>query len=442
MELSNVREVESLERSNKKKKGKKEYILERIKIPNCRYLNDVIYVREKFEFRYDLDFFIHYFDHRFFHKKKFYDMVDTSRWVAQKVIKLVGNTKYRHTDFNKVVDSIAMMMPYYPVPEFLDSVITELNLEYLATGEIKVKYKDRRQRSVIARIKPSKKDSKGGGSLGDIKFYTSNKRRVIEELDASVFDSLVIAPDSTELKEQILMDSLNTVITMKTAQDSIYQIQDSLSILNDSLALTVEERKHVHSILDSLLWSSDSTETKVADRMELHGDITSVPISVDNFEDMILMAEKQKSEQSAERQKRKQAALLRMKEREEAASTEESPEKKKKERKKKEDKPAEEKRSEKREEEKPDFSDLPLAMPNISTEPLPEKEKEEEKKEEPVSVDEEVSPEEEVSTEEAAEPEKKPRKEKKKKKKSRDEENVDESEEDTSESDGELLETP
>lgn len=73
-ELENIREINELEKSGKGRKGKgkkKEFILERIKIPNCRYLNDVIYVRDKFEFRYELDFFVHYFDHRYFHKRSF-----------------------------------------------------------------------------------------------------------------------------------------------------------------------------------------------------------------------------------------------------------------------------------------------------------------------------------------------------------------------------------
>jgi hypothetical protein len=198
MELQNIRDIKELQ----EQKGRKgETILLKIKIPNCRYLNDVYYVRDKFEFRYEYNFFLHYFDHRYFHRKRFYDRVDSTRIVAKHVMKLVGNSKYRHTDFNKIADSVGTILPNYPVVEYLDSVITQLNLEYLATGEIKIKYRNTRQKSIYSKLKPSK--IKQEGSLGDIKFYTGNRRRIIEELDASQFDSLVIADEGDKVKLHI-----------------------------------------------------------------------------------------------------------------------------------------------------------------------------------------------------------------------------------------------
>ena len=274
-------------------------------MPNCRYLNDVIYVRDKFEFRYELDFFIHYFDHRYFHKKKFYDRTDTTRWVAQRVMKLVGNTKYRHTDFNKVVDSVAGMMPYYPVTEYLDTVITQLNLEYLATGEIKIKHKKTRQRSIIARIKPTelKEDSMGvfTGSLGNIKFYTSNKRHIIEQLDASAFDSLLIK-DTLKMEEQALTDSLNAIIAMKNVQDSAVRVQDSLVSLRDSFAVSASVRDSIHSLLDAAIWSdeADSTNMNAMDRMDRSGNVAADPISMTNLDQMIRYVEWQKQNKGKE----------------------------------------------------------------------------------------------------------------------------------------------
>ena len=83
----------------KKDKEKKEIVL-KIKIPNCRYRHEVFYKRGKFEFIYQYDFFLHYFDHRYFHKKKFYDLYDSTRIIARDVIKIVGNSDYLVSDFN------------------------------------------------------------------------------------------------------------------------------------------------------------------------------------------------------------------------------------------------------------------------------------------------------------------------------------------------------
>jgi hypothetical protein len=301
MELQNIRDIKELQ----EQKGRKgETILLKIKIPNCRYLNDVYYVRDKFEFRYEYNFFLHYFDHRYFHRKRFYDRVDSTRIVAKHVMKLVGNSKYRHTDFNKIADSVGTILPNYPVVEYLDSVITQLNLEYLATGEIKIKYRNTRQKSIYSKLKPSK--IKQEGSLGDIKFYTGNRRRIIEELDASQFDSLVIA-DSLSIEEKALADSLNTIIKLKEAQDSIQFVQDSLESLVDSMILRGPERDSIHNKLDQILWGGgeeDSTGTD--DEMdefdpleELQYELPAQPLSYDNLEQMILLAEQQKKNKAS-----------------------------------------------------------------------------------------------------------------------------------------------
>ena len=299
LELQNIRDIKELEKNNKKKGKKSETILLKIKIPNCRYLNDIYYVRGKFEFRYEYDFFLHYFDHRYFHRKKFYDRVDSTRIVAKEVMKLVGNSKYRHTDFNKIADSVATLIPNYPVVEYLDTVITQLNLEYLATGEIKIKFRNSRQKSIYSKLKPSKFGEKG--SLGDIKFYTGNRRRVIEELDASQFDSLVIE-DSLSIEENLLADSLQAIMKIKQGQDSIQAVQDSLEVLLESLSLSGAELDSVHNKLDMILWGGDADSTSSGDgeseefdpMEDLQYDLPSQPLSYDNLEQMILLAEKQK----------------------------------------------------------------------------------------------------------------------------------------------------
>ena len=304
-ELQNVRDVKELER-NKNRKG--DVILRKIKIPNCRYLNDVYYVRDKFEFRYEYDFFLHYFDHRYFHKKKFYDMVDSTRIVAKYVMQLVGKSKYRHTDFNKVADSIAGFLPNYPVVEYLDSVITDLNLEYLATGEIKIKYKGRRQDKILSKILPTKINDEGGGSLGNIKFYTSNRRRVIEELDASQYDSLLIKPDSLQMQEKHLADSLDAVRMKILEQDSLQRIQDSLAMLTNELAMEGSEKDSLHQMLDDMLFggaaadstASDSTllaeEEADAPQKEVLPVAVSDPVSLNDIGKFIKMLEAQRKE--------------------------------------------------------------------------------------------------------------------------------------------------
>ena len=155
----------------------------KIKVPNCYYLNSVIYKRNDFEFTYQLDFFIYYFKQRYDHGRKFYDLGDPYREVAKQVMNLAGNTRYRYTDFNQIVDSIGVLLGY-SVEEHLNNVISELNLEYLATGEIKIKHKNKNQTRIYANVKPSNIDRR---SLGHIYFYTP-KMQVIEWIDASPYN--------------------------------------------------------------------------------------------------------------------------------------------------------------------------------------------------------------------------------------------------------------
>ena len=175
-------EKKKKEKALKKDKDKRQIL--KIKIPNCYYKNSVVYRRGDFEFTYQLDFFVHYFEHRFHHKRKFYDINDSSRIVAKKVMNLVGNTLYRRTDFNQIIDSIGVLLDH-SVEQFLDSIITELNLEYLATGDIKIRHKKSNQTKIYAKINPSKIED---GTLGNITFYTKNKKHIIEHLDASPFE--------------------------------------------------------------------------------------------------------------------------------------------------------------------------------------------------------------------------------------------------------------
>lgn len=180
---------------------------------------------------YQYDFFLHYFDHRYFHRKRFYDLGDSTRVVAKQVMEIVGNTKYRKVDFNEVVDSVAAILPDYPVEEYLDSVITDLNLEYLATGEIKVRYRKRKQKYIYAKYKPSDMER---ASLGNIKFYAMNRRALIEELDASQFDSLLPQPDSANADMMLLADSLDKLKirmmgdTATIGSDGFQSVRDDL----------------------------------------------------------------------------------------------------------------------------------------------------------------------------------------------------------------------
>lgn len=171
-------------------------------------------------------------------------MVDSTRIVARHVKELVGNTKYRKVDFNEVVDSVGAILPDYPVEEYLDSVITDLNLEYLATGEIKIRYKKRKQKFIYAKYKPSNMEQ---ASLGDIKFYTMNRRKLIEELDASAFDSLLEQPDSADADMQLLADSLGKL--------KIRLFGDTSSVSADSFDVVLQmlEEQQDESSRDSLM---------------------------------------------------------------------------------------------------------------------------------------------------------------------------------------------
>ena len=79
-------------------------------------------------------------------------------------------------------------------------------MEYLATGEIKIRYRKRKQKFIYAKYKPSDMEN---ASLGNIKFYAMNRRALIEELDASQYDSLLPQPDSTNADMMLLADSLD-----------------------------------------------------------------------------------------------------------------------------------------------------------------------------------------------------------------------------------------
>ncbi len=215
-ELENERKNE-LEIKESKKNGDGSILL-KVKVPNCYYLNSVVYKRGDFEFTYQLDFFIHYFEHRFHHQRKFYDIDDPHRKTAKLVMNLVGNTQYRRTDFNEVIDSIGILLGH-SVEEPLDTIITELNLEYLATGEVKVKYKKKNQSKIYAKFKPSDTES---NSLGNITFYTRNKKRVIEQLDASQYESYLSPPENAEA------DSTSEYSDINLLQDSLMTINDSL----------------------------------------------------------------------------------------------------------------------------------------------------------------------------------------------------------------------
>ena len=110
--------------------------------------------------------------------------------------------------------------------------MTELNLEYLATGEIKIYYKKRRQKKIRAKYLPSAPDNK---PLGHIKFYTRNRRKVIEELDASPWDSILLAKEDTVDEDMVKMtDSLEK---LRTAAEASSVVLDSLQKQADRQAL-------------------------------------------------------------------------------------------------------------------------------------------------------------------------------------------------------------
>ncbi|MBO7443157.1 MAG: hypothetical protein J6T83_08765, partial [Paludibacteraceae bacterium] len=221
-EMRNMEELKEAEKAQKE--GKSEEIVAKIKIPKCRYLNEVHYDRGKFKFIYDYDFFMYYWHQRYFYKKRFYDRVDTGRVIAKKIMDLVGNTQYRRVLLNDVVDSVMVLLPQYSaIDTLVDSVMTELNLEYLATGEIKIYYKKRRQKKIRAKYLPSAPDNK---PLGHIKFYTRNRRKVIEELDAAPWDSILLAMEDTVDEDMVKMtDSLEK---LRTAAEASSVVLDSL----------------------------------------------------------------------------------------------------------------------------------------------------------------------------------------------------------------------
>ena len=189
-EMLNTREIEDAKRS-RRKDG---IILLRIKIPPCRYLNEVIYKREKFEFVYQLEFFNYYFERRYFHKRQFYDKDDPTRVIAKHVLKLLGNTTHRKTDFNAIIDSVEILVGY-SVDKYLDQVISDINLEYLATGTIKIIYKGKLQRRIYSRVKPSNIEKR---SLGNIRFYSWDKKTLVEQIDASLYDASLPEPEDPD----------------------------------------------------------------------------------------------------------------------------------------------------------------------------------------------------------------------------------------------------
>jgi len=232
------------------KKGRRGYKFLKIKIPDCYYLNKVVYRRDtfQFEFTYQYDFFIHYFEHRFHHKRRFYDLRDakgislnpaatkrdtkepaylikrdsTNRVISSLMMKLVGNTRYRRTDLNKVIDSIGVILGR-SVEEDFDLFISELNLEYIATGDIKFKYKNKNQKRVHATVKPSNIDR---NSLGDITFYTRDNKKVIEHIDASLFNEYLPTPEID------YMDSIMSVSVIGSTLVDTSQIMHIHSIEN------------------------------------------------------------------------------------------------------------------------------------------------------------------------------------------------------------------
>ena len=189
-EMMNTREIDDA----KRRKRKDGIILLKIKVPPCRYLNEVLYKREKFEFVYQLEFFNYYFERRYFYKRHFYNIDDPTRIVAKHVLTLLGNTTYRKTDFNAIIDSIETIVGY-SVDKYLDQIISDINLEYFATGEVKIIYKEKQQSKIYSRIKPSNIKER---SLGNIRFYTWDKKTIIEQMDASLYDASLPEPENPD----------------------------------------------------------------------------------------------------------------------------------------------------------------------------------------------------------------------------------------------------
>jgi len=284
-EMQNERDFKSA------KKGKEGNRILKIKVPNCYYLNSVIYKRGDFEFTYQLDFFVHYFEHRYHHRKKFYDIDDPERKIAWQVMKLAGNTTYRKTNFNEIVDSIGILLDH-SVEELLDMIITELNLEYLATGEIKINYKKKNQTKMYARLKPSDMDNR---SLGNITFYTRDKKRVIEELDAAPFNSYLPLP------EEIYTDSLLNP-KMSLSLDSLSIKSDSLSIKKDSLSLSLPVNNTIKISLDINTSSQKDTLTS-------KGNEVKIETAEENEQGKDVVLQPEKVETTKENQQGKDIAL-------------------------------------------------------------------------------------------------------------------------------------
>jgi len=222
LEMWNVRNIDDA------KNGRKGTLLLKLKIPDCYYLNSVIYQRGDFEFIYQLDFFIHYFHNRYHHRRKFYDMGDTTRVIARQIMNFTGNTKYRKTSLNLIIDSIGSLSGN-PIAEYIDGVISELNLEYLATGDIKVNYKNKNQKKIYAVVKPTNIELR---SLGHIAFYTWDKKKIIEQVDASLLNAYLPLP------EKDYMDSILMVrIPLPPFGDSLSVM--SIPIVTDSLSSPV-----------------------------------------------------------------------------------------------------------------------------------------------------------------------------------------------------------
>ena len=173
----------------------------------------------------------------------------------------------------------------------------------------------------MSKILPTKINDEGGGSLGNIKFYTSNRRRVIEELDASQYDSLLIKPDSLQMQEKHLADSLDAVRSKILEQDSLQRIQDSLALLSNELAMEGSEKDSLHQVLDDMLFGgavADSTATDStllaeeetdAPKAEVLPVASSEPVSLNDIGKFIKMLEAQRKDGKAGKSVKKPSSL-------------------------------------------------------------------------------------------------------------------------------------
>ena len=235
-EMQNMQDLKDAERAQKEGKSKERVI--KIKIPDCVYPNSVNYTRKKFAFNYEYNFFMYYMHHTYFYKRKLYDKKDSTRIMAKKLMTLVGNSPYRRINLNKLVDSVSVLLPGYDVETFADSMISNLNLEYLNTGEIKVKYKNRKQSKIYAKLQVRE-----GRNLGHIKFYTHNKRNVIEQLNGEDYEGLLPPEDTTDADVQLLADSIARI---KARADSLNNLR---RIHEDSLEVPITmDRNNVDSL--------------------------------------------------------------------------------------------------------------------------------------------------------------------------------------------------